>query len=190
MERKIIKRNSDETIFAIAPIDPENRVVLNDAAGASCSFKVYDPSADESISVAEASGQSTLNVTNAGAFVVGYSAEVTLDDGTIHPASNVDEVDTVAGTITIADSITDSAAEGNRVRAIFGTSVTMNEFGTANIDTRDWGYKETLLNNHAAHLDVRSRDELDIDVEVIMNGGVGLISTDVLCFTIKGSLCE
>jgi hypothetical protein len=190
MDRMIIKRNSDETIFAISPIDPENRVVLNDAAGASCSFKVYDPSIDESISVLEASGQTILSVTNTGLFVTGYDVEVTLDDGTIHPPSNVNAVDTVAGTITIADSITDSAAKGNRVRAILGVLVTMDEFGTANIDKRDWGYKGTLLNNQAAHLDVRSRDELDIDVEVIMNGGVGLISTDVLCYTIKGSLCD
>lgn len=188
MGRVIIKRNSDETIFAIAPRDPDIGTLLNDAAGASSVFKVYDPSIDESLSADVASAISIIPTTNHGLFKIGYGIEITQDDDTIH-ASSVISIDIVNKTVTINDATTDTVAEGNRIRVIFGSAVTMAEFGTPVKDTRDWGYRATLLNNQAAHKDVRSRNELDIDVEVKVNGGVGLIATDVLCYTIKGSLC-
>ena len=190
MARKLIQRYKDTLIRAVAPknqgVDPNT--VLNDAASASGSFKVYDTDKDEVISVDEASGQTVLNVTNVGVFTDGETVEITQDDATLI-TTTISNIDAVAGTITVADVLTDDCAAGNRVRRIFGSEITMDEYGTADLDTRDWGYEKTFSDTHPAHLDTRAKTGLDIDIEIIVDGGAGIKGFDVICATIKQKDC-
>jgi hypothetical protein len=52
--------------------------------GATCTFALMNPAKSEILSAAEAGGQTTLSVTNAGVFVAGDLVEIELDDGTTH----------------------------------------------------------------------------------------------------------
>ena len=188
MARELIKRYSDRQIRAVAPTDVENQTVLNDAASASSSFKVYDPSKDEVLSADEAIAQTELNTANAGVFDEGDSVEVTQDNGTLH-SSTISSIDAVAGTITLASGLTVAAGSGNRVRVIFGAQITMDEYGTANINTRDWGYQGLFANDHVANDDPRAKDGLEIDIEIRFNGGTGLVAFDVICALLQEDDC-
>ena len=188
MARQTIFRRTDHDIKVIAPIKDIDNTVLNDLAGASSSFKVYDPSKDEIISATELSGQTVLSVTNAGVFVVNEVVEVTQDDASLHTQA-ITGVDADAGTITIASGLTVNAQAGNRVRVVLGTAITQVEFGTANVDTEDWGYIGVLPDNHPAHLDPRSKTGFDIDVETVFAGGAGLNKQKTDCLTIVEDDC-
>lgn len=192
MARQTIKRHTDYNAKVIAPIDVDNQTVLDDAAGASSSFKVYDPAKDEEISILEASGQTVLDVTDAGVFVVNDIIELKQDDATLH-ASAVTDIDVPNGQITIANPTTDSAQAGNRIRVVLDSStpVTQNEFGTADIDTEDWGYTGVLSDTHAAHDNPLTKTTgFDVDVEISFSGGAGLNAKDTICITIKEDECE
>ncbi len=192
MSRQIIKRHTDYDVNVIAPTTDDGQTVLNDAAGASSSFKVYDPAKDEELSLLEASGQTILDVTNAGIFVINDIAELKQDDATLH-ASAVTNVDVVNGQITIANPTTDTAQAGNRIRVVLdsGTPITQNEFGTANVDTEDWGYTEVFSDTHAAHDSPLTKTTgFDVDVEITFSGGAGLNAKDTICVTIKEDDCE
>jgi hypothetical protein len=192
MARKLIDRYSDYDIISTAPklfnYTTDLNEVVNDASSGSASFKVYDISKDELILADEAIGQTELSVTNAGVFNENDSVEVTQNDESIL-ASTVSSVDTTAGTITIADSLTVAADIGQRVRVIFGASISMTEFGTANLNTRNWGYIGILENTHVAHYDVRAKEGLNVDIEVKVTNSV-MTSTDIICATIKEDDCE
>ncbi len=190
MSRQIIKRFNDETIFAVAPHDPESKTLYNDANGTTATYKIYDPSMDESLAATEAIGQNVFSVTNPGSFIVGYTSELSLDDDTLH-TSIITAVDPSTGEITVADVTLVAATLGNRIRVILGAQVSMAEYGTPKIDKRDWGYKALLVNDHVAHKDIRARSGLDVNAEVIVVNSVdGRKATDTLCYTINGDLCE
>jgi hypothetical protein len=192
MAREFIQRYADYDILSVAPsafnYTTDERVVLNDLLGASGSFKVYDPSKDEVISVDEATGQSTLSVTNAGEFDIGDAVEVTQDDLTLLSAS-VDSVDSTNGTITLDDTLTDPAAAGSRVRVIFGASIAMAEYGTANLNTRNWGYRGVFPSSNVAHDDSRAKDGLDVNIEIRVNDGTSRDTLDTICATIREDDC-
>ena len=191
MARVLIQRYKDFLVRGVAPRNQgvEPNTVLNDAASASGSFKVYDTDKDEVISADEAVGQDELSVTNVGVFTVGETVEITQDDATLH-TTTISSIDAAAGTITVADVLTVAAADGNRVRRIFGSEVTMDEYGTADLDTRTWGYQKTLSDTHASHLDVRAKTGLDIDIEIVVDGGAGIKGFEVICATIKQRDCD
>lgn len=192
MARELVKRYNDFLVRAVAPINKgvDPHVPLDDDAGVvGCTYKIYDISKDEVLSIAEASGQTVLSVSNAGVFVVGDSVEVTQDDETLL-ASTVTAVDTAAGTVTINDVLTDDAAAGKRIRAIFGSSVAMLEYGTANLDTRTWGYQAGFADDNAAYLDPRTKTGMDVDIEISFNGGAGLAAFDTICATIQEDDCD
>lgn len=192
MDRQIIDRRSDYNVKVIAPIDIDNDTPLNDSEGASSSFKVYDPAKDEELSVAASDTDTVLDVTNAGIFVVNDIAELKQDDAVLH-ASAVTVVDTVNGQITIANPITDDAQAGNRIRVVLdsGTPIAQTEFGTANIDTEDWGYTGVFPDTHTAHDNPLAKTTgFDVDVEITFSGGAGLNRQKIECLTIKEDECE
>ncbi len=193
MARQLIQRYQVHQVRAVVPkdIDVEPNVVLNNDAGVvSCEFKIYDPNRDEVISADEASGQTIISVTNAGVFQENDDfVEITQVDGSFYFVQ-VLSVDSVNGTITINSALDVGVNAGSRVRKIFGAAIAMVEYGTADLDTRDWGYKGTLLGNHAVHLDTRAKDGLDIDIEINFDGGINLEAFDVICATIKQDECD
>jgi len=193
MAREVIQRYTDYNVLAVAPKyhnwTTDVDVVINDAGGGSASFKVYDPSKDELISADEAIGQTELSVSDVGVFDVGDSVEVTQNNGVIL-SSTVSAVDSTAGTITIADSLAVAADLGSRVRVIFGASVSMTEYGTANLNTRDWGYRGLFALSNPAHSDTRAKDGLEINIEISVDGGSNRDSLDVICALIRENDCE
>lgn len=192
MPRQIIDRNSDHNVKVIAPIDVDNQTVLNDAAGASSSFKVYDPAKDEAISVLVSSGI-VLDVTNAGVFVINDIAELKQDDATLH-VSAITNVDVPNGQITIIIPVTDTSQAGNRIRVVLDSStpIVQDEFGTADIDTEDWGYIGVFSDTHAAHDNplTKTAEGFDVDIEISFSGGAGLNREKTECVTIKEDECE
>ena len=192
MARELVKRYSDYLVRAVVPINKgvDPHVPLDDDAGVvGCSFKVYDISKDEVLTALEAIGQTVLSVSNAGVFVIGDSVELIQNDGTIH-TSTVSSIDTDAGTVTIADITTVAAAAGKRFRVIFGSSVDMLEYGTANLNTRNWGYQAGLPDDHTVYDDPRTKTGLDVDIEIRFNGGAGLAAFDTICATIQEDDCD
>ncbi len=191
MARKLIERYTDYDVISRAPIifnyTFDVNEVIDDSANGVASFKIYDPSKDELILADEAIGQSTLSVTNAGVFNVDDAIEVTQNDESIL-ASTINAVDASAGTITIDNTLTVAVDVGRRVRVIFGSSVNMSEFGTANLNTRDWGYHGVFDDSISAHSDARAKEGLDVDIEVKVNNSVRN-STDTIHATIKEDNC-
>ncbi len=189
MARILLPRYSNRYPRAIAPkdilVDPN--VVINDAASGSASFKIYDPSRDEVLTGVEAIGQTVLSVSNAGEFVISDDVELTQDDDTIH-LSTINAVDTVLGTVTISAATTVASAVGNRFRKIFGVKVTMTEYGTADLNTRNWGYQGTILSTHDVYKDSRSKDGLDADIEIIVLAP-GMVEQQTICATVKEDDC-
>ncbi len=173
---------TDQVAVPANPLD-------NTVDGSTCTFRVFDPAKREAISALEAIGQTVLSVTNSEVFVDGDQVEVTQDDGTLL-VSTIDPggVDTVAGTITIADALTVAASPGNLVRVRLGGVETMTEFGTPALDAdpTSWGFRGTLGSGHAG-LEI----DLEIDVEISFVGAVagGLDLQDTLCMVVK-SLAE
>lgn len=175
---------SDSVIEFLAPEDVVAENALdNTGDGATCTFKVYDPAKDEVLSAVEAIGQTVLSVVNPGTFAVADSVELTQNDGTIHSSTiAVDGIDTVNGTVTIEDATTVAAAAGNQFRVIFGTSITMTEFGTPVFGKRDYGFRGTLPDTHPVHI-----LDQEFNIEVLFVGAVagGLDKLDILCGVIK-----
>lgn len=184
-ERIKIPFKTSVSIELVAPID----VLTDDPLdftddGATCTFKVYDTDrSKEVLSAIEALGQTVWSVTNAGNFLIGDTVELDQDDGTI-VSGTLTGVDPVAGTITSDTATTAAAAAGSSVRVRLGPQITMSEFGTARVDTFDWGFRGTLPSDHAG-----LKLDLDVDIEStfagtgVVGGGLDLIST--LCAVIK-----
>lgn len=183
MARIIFPLKSSVIIRNKHPIDVNENIILNDAAGSSCTFKVYDPAKDEIISVDEASGQTIINVTNPGNFAVGDSVEIKTNDGTFD-ISDVASIQITNGTITMDVALTDAAAVGNRVRRIFGVAVPMTEYGTPKLDTLDWGYRGTLLSTHASQI---KGQDIDIEINFVGDGAAPgtLNARETICATIQ-----
>ena len=175
---------SDSLLEYVAPADVTAENALdNTTDGATCSFKVYDPGTDEALSAVGASGQTVLSVVNPGAFAVGDLVELTQDDDTIHSSTvATGGIDVAAGTVTIDDATTDAAATGNRFRVVFGTQVTMTEFGTAVFGKRDYGFRGTLSDTHPVQV---LDQEFDIEIRFIGAVAGGLDVLSVLCGIIK-----
>lgn len=175
---------SDSVIEFVRPADVVAENALdNTGDGATCTFKVYDPAKDESLSGVEAIGQTILSVVNTGVFKVGDLVELTQDDETIHSSVvSTAGIDTVNGTVTIDDVTTVAAAAGNRFRVVFGTSVTMTEFGTPVFGKTDYGFRGTLADTHPVQI---LDQEFDIEVRLVGAVAGGLNLLDVLCGVIK-----
>jgi len=190
MARVLYKRFTDRQIRAVAPtnvlVDPN--VPLNDAAGASSFFNVYDPSIDEVLTVALSVPVGLISVTNVGIFKQFDNIEITKDDGTTE-LTVVNAINIPLGQILIAPSVTGPSAVGNRVRKILGAQVIMTEYGTANLNTRTWGYQGLFDDDHPAYNDPRSKSGFDIEVEIRFTGGIGLKAFDVICATIQEDDC-
>lgn len=178
--RQKLPFQSDTPIIARAPINTKEDgtcVVLNDVAGASSTFKVFDPAKDEAFSAVEAIAETVWSVTNAGLFVVGDQVEATQDDGTLITGT-LTAVDSVLGTITSDTALTVAAAAGNRVRVKLGPTVVMAEFGTANVNTRTWGYSGSLASDH---LGLVLGLEIDIEVSFVGSAGGALDVFERIC---------
>ncbi len=183
MARTKIPFQSDVPIIFRAPTDIVNQNALdNTNDGSTSTFKVYDPAKDEVLSATEATAQTVLSVTNAGAFKIDDVVEVDLDDGSVHDAGLVTAVDPVLGTVTVTTGLASEASADSRVRVRLGTQITMIEFGTAKIGRRDYGFIGTLRDTHPG-LEV----DLEIDVEIRFVGAVigGLDALEVLCLVVK-----
>ena len=184
--RQKIPYQTTSVVELTAPTDTIAQEPLdNTDDGATCTFKVYDPAKDEAIAIDEASSQSILSVTDPAVFVVGDTAEVTQNDGTIHAAA-ISDVIPEDGTITLDDPLTVAADAGNRVRARLGDEITMTEFGTPALETLDWGFRGALASNHAGlDLDL----EINIEISFVGDPGGGLDLLDLICGVIKPN-CE
>lgn len=172
------------SVLLIAPTDvrdPNAHVVLNDAAGASSSYKIFDACRAGLISADEASGQTELSVTDSADFEDGANVEVDLDSGAVHE-STVSSTDPAAGTITIADPLPSAASSGRRVRTRLGAAIAQTEYGTASLGTRTWGYRGITPSNHAG-LFIGTK----IDVEISFVGAAGnvLDLLKVICAEIR-----
>lgn len=179
--REVIRYKSSKMIRLVAPTDVINDDPLdNTDDGSTCTFRVFDPAKDEVLSAAEAIGQTVLSVTGA-TILLNDVVEVTQNDDTIHSAA-VTAVDVSAGTVTIAAGLTVAAAAGNRIRVRLGNQITMNEYGTPALETRDWGFEGVLASDHAG-----LKIDLEIDIEMTFVGSVsgGLDYLEVLCAVIK-----
>ena len=183
MARTKIPFQSDVPIIFRAPTDVINQNALdNTNDGSTSTFKVYDLAKDEVLSALEATAQTVLSVTNAGVFKIGDIVEVILDDETVHDAGLVIAVDPTLGTITITTGLASQASADNRVRVRLGTETTMDEFGTAKIGHRDYGFIGNLSDTHPG-LEI----DLEIDVEIRFVGapGGGLNVLEILCLVVK-----
>ena len=191
MARELYKRFTDRQIRAIAPINVllDPHVPLNNVAGASAFFNVYDPSEDEVLTVAIPGSSGLIDISNVGVFEIGDVLELTRDDGTTDVSTSVSSIDVALGQITLVGAMTGPAAVGNRVRTILGTQVVMTEYGTADLNTRTWGYQGLFANNHPSYNDPRAKIAFDIEVEIRFTGGVGLKAFDVICATIQEDDC-
>jgi len=190
MARELIKRFSDRQIRAVAPtnVQADPNVPLNNAAGASAFFNVYDPSEDEVLTVAIVGSVGVIDVSNVGVFEIGDLLELTRDDGTTDVSASIGSIDVALGQITLVGTLLGPAAVGRRLRTILGIQVTMSEFGTASLNTRDWGYEGLLADTHPAHNDPRAKTEFDIEIEIRVTAG-GSRAFDVICATIQEDDC-
>jgi hypothetical protein len=183
MARVPIPWKSSVSIRLVAPTDVVAipPVVLDTVAGATSSFRVFDPAVDQVLSAAEAIGQTVWSVTNAALFKVGYGVELTQDDSSV-VFGTLTAVDPVAGTITSNVATTVAAAAGNRVRRRLGNPITMTQYGTAALGRRDWGWQGALPSNHPGLV-----LDLEIDVEIsfigAVAGGKDLLRT--LCLVVR-----
>ncbi len=188
MARELIQRYADYDVLSVAPntfdYTTDTCKVVNDSSGASASFKVYDPTIDEAISSSHTTGQTIINVSNIGVFSVDDSIEITLDDDAVHIA-NINSLSLSNSSITMSAGLPSGAAAGNRIRKIFGVSISMTEFGTANLNTRNWGYRGVLLGSHVAHSDIRAKDSLDVTIEIRVIESGGAVSFDTICASIQ-----
>ena len=180
--RRLLQFKTSEAIELVAPVNVlTDNALDNTIDGSTCTFRIFDPAKDEAITVLEASGQTILSVSEAGVFVIGDQIELTQDDATIH-VSTVNAVDASAGTITLDDATTDTAAVGNQIRVRLGLVVTMTEYGTPKVGERNWGFRGTLESNHAG-----LTDGLDVDIEVSFVGAVagGVDYLETICATVQ-----
>jgi hypothetical protein len=172
---------SDYSILYEKPSNSLTSTVLNDTAGATCFFKIYDVAKSQTLSAAEASGQTVLSVSDAGSIQVDDVVEVDTNSSpiTIHDAGAVVAVDAAAGTITVTTAIPAAGAlAGARVRVRLGAQVTMSEFGTAEIDAaEEWGYEGTFL---GATQGLLIGKEIDIEIRFVGAAGGGLTSYDCI----------
>lgn len=189
MARERIPYKVARPIVLAHPVDqlpPEPDVLLNDAAGASCEFRVYDPKASELLSIAELSGSNTFTPTNVDLFEVGDIVEVEETDDTIY-AANVTDI--TAGVVTLDGAgLSVGAAVGARFRVRLGVVVAMAEYGVADFVGRDWGYVGVLEEDHAAmKLDL----EIDVEIHFVGNPAGGLGYRKTFCFVVKNDTdCE
>jgi len=190
MARELFKRFSDRQIRAIAPtnVQVEPNIPLNDAGGTTSFFNVYDPSEDEVLTVAIVGSVGLISVSNVGVFEIGDQLELTRDNGTTDVTASVASIDVALGEITLSGTLAGPAAVGRRLRTILGTQTSMAEFGTANLNTRDWGYQGLLTGTHPAHTDPRSKTQFDIEIEIRVTAA-GFTAFDVICATIQEDDC-
>ncbi|GAG13498.1 unnamed protein product, partial [marine sediment metagenome] len=120
------------------------------------------------------------NVSNVSAFVVGDLVEIVLDSGAVE-SKTISSIDTDAGTMTMGSGIATEAAIGNLVRKVFTSAITMTEYGTPALGTRDWGFRGTLPGDTTGFM-----NGTNIDIEILFIGSVsgGLDRTFALCLTI------
>ena len=182
--RTKIPYQSSTTVQLQHPTDviSQPNVPLNNTInGSTSSFKVYDPAKREVLSADEASGQTVLSVTNAAAFKVDDIVEVTQDNGVL-ASGTISVVDPTAGEITTSGALSGDAAAGKRVRVRLGGEITMTEYGTPKLGTRDWGFQGALPSDHPG-----LALELDIDIEIAFIGAVagGLDRRVDVCAVIK-----
>jgi hypothetical protein len=181
MSRQKIPYRTSSVVELVAPTNvlTDNPLdFTND--GSTCSAKIYDPAKDEQLTSTEASGQVILSVTNPGKFLVNDAVEVTLDSGVLH-SSTVDSIQVTDGTITINTALPSQASAGNRVRVKLGATITMTEYGTPKLETRDWGFRGTILSTHAG-LEL----DLEVDVEISFVGDPGNPGTIDLLDVVNG----
>lgn len=167
-------------IVAPRDVSVDPNVPLNDAAGASSSFKVYDRSKNERFSTT-VGAVAVWPVTGAGVFEVGDTVEATETDGTV-TSGTVSSVDASAGTITSDTSLTVGAKAGALVRVRLGSEIVMAEYGTADLNRRDWGYQGSLLSTHPGlELDT------EISIEISFKGAAdnSLDQLRVVCGVVK-----
>ena len=184
--RQNIPYRTTVTVDLIAPTNTTatpHDPLDNTDDGSTCTFKVYDPAKDETISNDEAIGQTVLSVTDAGNFVAADVVEVEQNDGTLLE-STVASVDSTNATITLDDALTVAADAGSRVRVRLGDEITMSEFGTPVLEEIDWGFRGALASNHPG-LDL----QLEVDIEISFVGAVdgSLDRLDTICGVIKPS---
>ena len=158
-------------------VDKDDAARLLDSGTAT--FRVYDPDIEGQITVAEASGQVILSVSNAGSFTIGDQVDIYLDDLS-RDNTDVIGTDAVAGTITVGDVTTDTAAVGNRIRKTFTLgSQSMLLYGTPAVDSKKWGYRGQLSDTGLHQI----KDQ-KIEIEMTLDAGVGLKIVRIECATV------
>lgn len=168
MARVKIPYKTSCVVELIAPTDVVSNEPLSNADdGSTCSFEVFDPEKDESLTSAAITGATTLYVSNAGVFVINDIVDVALTDGNRHLAY-VTGVSGSAGTITINPGLASGASLGARVRVRLGNPVSMSDFGTPELEKRDWGFRGTLLSTHPG---LKLDKQIDIEINFIGDPG-------------------
>jgi len=165
---------STEDLIAQNPLDNTNN-------GSTCSFKVYDPGKDQLTRFAQPTSETLIAVTDPSAFEVGDQVEITLANGNIH-TSTVVGIDDDMEWIQIAGGLPSATDTDARVRVLLGTEVTMDEFGTARIGSKEYGFRGTLAASHPVHV---LDQEFNIEIKFVGAPGGGLDALDLICGVIK-----
>lgn len=115
--------------------DPGTPVV---ATGGVMTVYVLDELAQDELSAAAITSATTLFVRDSDPLTIGDAVIIQLDDGVRHAATISDIPN--PGELTITPGIASGAGVGARVIRKVGAPITGSEYGTASIDTEDWGY--------------------------------------------------
>jgi hypothetical protein len=165
--REILQYQTTTPIKLLHPTDTVNQNTLDTTNdGSTCSFKVFDANKESVLTADEAGAQTVISVDGPAKFDVGDTVEIPLDSGSIHSA-NIDSIELDDGTVTINTGLPSQASAGKRIKAILGSEVTMDEYGTPKIGTRDWGFIGTIESDHPGLI-----PDLEIDIEITFIGAV------------------
>jgi len=168
----LIRYLSDNLIRLVAPIntEPDPHTVISSGT---CTARLFDEDHETELSADEATSQTVLSVDRARSIEVGSDVTVMLDDGTYHDAGTVTARDLDADEVTVTTGLASAASAGARVLTSIGADVTLTTYGTPGLLTTDWGFKGTMLHNHA---DVKPGMQLRIEI-FLDASGVELLET-------------
>ena len=107
--------------------------------------------------------------------------EATESDGSIL-VGTLTTVDAAAGTITSDTALLVGGAVGGSVRVRLGGEVTMTEYGTASLSTRNWGYQGALLSTHAG-LELDTQVSIEISFKGAVDNSLDVLR--VICAEVK-----
>jgi len=143
-----IQIGNDMLIDIPAPLSRRtNPAVPTTMDGGSMTAYALDMEVVTQLTAAVTSGATSFPVASSAGFAVGDALHLWLDSGAIFEGVIATVPD--ATTITTSSSTVAAADAGKAVYKRLGTKITGAEYGTAAIDTVDWGYKAIIETSHS-----------------------------------------